>query len=567
VTTTTGTTTWTADLSGITHDFEVARVELSLDELNTVYVHAEVTVAPFPDSVDADLRAAIIDGTQRITLTAVRDILTPTPDTQTRTFDLVLHERSINESGEVVFQCASDEALLELRGSVADYQVDYHTTATDDTARDVIDRVLDDYLGVALETGTVDATMTRTLGLTNLIVNPSFEVDTSSWSARSNASGVTRSTAQSSTGSASLRWTAASGGNASIQHEPVTIAAPASPADGAYYFARAFIRSTVARVAHLTVMHLDVDGNIVASTVGASSATLTSGWNVFEVLAFVSDPRVVALQLVPVSEGNSAGNQHYIDEVALYLLPRESYTDDATPSPHNTFYTYALIQTCFDGSKTDAYYNYNWLGTADLSPSVRVPKDDRGFQLTLMQPGQTVRAFLDPIVDVTGGRLFCDEARDWRLVDDAYTVAGTLALEDATNVTTWKDTVSISESFDGLPTTFTGVVIVYETVTRPNGAVSRKYDVAGDDSGRVYRKVVEGAFPGPGAAAALLARAAGRQRSIPVTATPDLDATPGMALTATIAGTDYTGTVSKVVWEWSDNRDQMTITPRDLIEV
>jgi hypothetical protein len=566
--TTTATTAWTIDLPGIDHDFEVSHVELSLDELNTVYVHATVTVAPFPDSVDTDLRAAIIDGTQRITLTAVRDILTPTPDTQTRTFDLLLHERSIDDLGENLFQCASDEALLEVRGLVDDTVLDRVATIGHVvcTAREVIDSVLGDYLGATLETGTVDADVTRTLSLTNIIRNPGFENNINDWVASTNASGLVRNTTRHKRGAGSLRWTATAAGNSSVRTASMPYEA------GRYYYAQGWGSAQVARDMRLNLQVFDEDDTIIYTEYGSSVNVSTS---TFDLLGLVSLLDItsstgkpgVRVELIVQALAAASGNQFYIDQIDLIPYPPEA-------AEFHNIYSLPLNYDAGnffdgDGSPTDSssYYTYSWDGPAGNSSSKRTRNDARGIQLLYQQPGQTYRAFLDPIVDVVGGRLFCDEARDWRLVDDTYTVAGTLALEDATNITKWKDIVSLTESFDGLPTSFTGVVTVYETVTRPSGTVSRVYDIAGDDSGRVYRKVIQGAYPGPGTAAALLARAASRQRSIPVSAVSDLTATPGMALEMTLAGVDFTGYVSRVEWVWSASEESMKITPRDIVEV
>jgi hypothetical protein len=569
--TTTGTTVWTIDLPGITHDFKVSRVELSLDELNTVYVHADITVAPFPDSVDADLRAAIIDGTQRITITADREILTPTPDTQTRTFDLVLHERSIDEAGDIVFQCASDEALLEVRGLVAAAPLDRGflpaATAPVQSARDIIDAILDDYLGAALEPGTVDADITRTLELSNMIRNPGFETNIADWVASSNASGLVRATLRKNTGAASMRWTATANGNSSVKMTSL----PYDPSRA--YQLTAMLSAQVARDMKVLLRIVDEDGAEVWTASGTVISAPTSGFAQSltqmpkpPTIGNLSSKPGVKLEVFAQALAAAAGNQFYIDDVMLFAIPEEVAE---IPNLYTGFPVYDM-DNYFDGSgsptDSSSYYTYAWDGPTNNSSSKRIPNDTRGLQLLCQQPGQTYRAYLDPLVDLAEGRLFCDELRQWWLVDDTYTPAGTITLTDAESIAHWKDTVSLTESFDGLPTTFTGVVVIYETVARPKGTVDRQYDFAGDDSGRVYRKVVQGAYPGPGAAAALLARAAGRQRSIPVTATTDLTATPSMALTMTIAGTDYTGYASKVVWEWSDTRDQMTITPRDLIE-
>jgi hypothetical protein len=563
MTTRTATSSWTLELVDIDHDFETLKAEVSLDETNTVYCHASITVAPYPDAIDADVRAAIADGTQRGLLTAALDILTPSVASQSRGFDLYVHERRRNEDETVTFELASDEAELEIRGLVADYRVDYHVTpGTDDTARGVIDRVLDDYLGTSLESGTVDAVTTRTLALTNLIVNGGFEVNIASWAARSNASGLVRSTLQSASGVASLRWTATGSGTSSIQHTKIAIPA-GTPGKLRRYVGQAALRSTTSRSAYITVQQLDGNDTVLSSDASATVATLTSDWTLYETYVQVLDPRVVALQFVASTLGNAGGNQHYIDDVSLIQIPEESLVDDETPGPHAAYYPYALIRVGFDGDSSDAYYDYAWLGDTGASPSQRTPKDDRGFDLVLMEPGQTAREFLDPIVGVAGGRLFCDENRDWRLVDDSYTVAGTLALDYITRAT---DTVSLSESFNGVPTVFTGVVVVY-TITTTDGTVKRRYDFAGDNSGRVYRREVQSAYPGPGEAAAILARVQGRSFAIDVLT--DLTATPSKAMTFSKNGVDFEGIISRVQWSWStgSETDQMVITPRDLTEV
>jgi hypothetical protein len=564
----TATSSGTFALTGISHDFGTPlRVDITLDELNTIYCHANVDVAEYPDSIDEDVRAALVDGTLRATLTLGVEVLTPAPDSQSRAFDLVVVERKRNDDGSYTFELASDEGLLEIRGLVDDVVLDRvasigHVVVS---AREVIDSVLDDYLGAALESGTVDADVTRTLSLTNIIRNPGFENNIADWVASSNASGLVRSTTRHKRGAGSLRWTATAAGNSSVRTTSMPYEA------GRYYYAQAWGSAQVARDMRLILQVLDEDDNIIYTEYGSSVNVSTSTFDLLGLVALLditssTGKPGVRVEAIGQALAAAAGNQFYIDQIDLIPYPPEA-------AEFHNIYSLPLNYDAGnyfdgDGSPTDSssYYTYSWDGPAGNSPSKRTRNDDRGIQLLYQQPGQTYRAFLDPIVDLVGGRLFCDEARDWRLVDDTYTVAGTLDLTDEMNVQRASDTVSLSESFDGIPTSFTGVVVIYETVSRGSGSVIRQYDVAGDDSGRIYTKTVTGAYPGAGAAAAILARAAGRERNFAITAALDLDATPGKALTFERSGTDFEGVISRVNWLWTSTSEEMTITPRDLTE-
>jgi hypothetical protein len=334
------------------------------------------------------------------------------------------------------------------------------------------------------------------------------------------------------------------------------------------YKARADISSQVSRTCLLFLQLLDAAGNILSNTSGAGVASPTSGFLPIDHAVYVDDPMVATIRLVLQANANALGNQHYIDGVILEEIDpatmEERGRGDLSFVDERSYYKPVDY---LDGDTADtAYYTYSWEGTTGASFAKQTPVTDRDFDLCLMEPGQSARSFLEPLIGLTGGRLFCDETRDWRLVDDTYTVAGTIALEEATDVTSSTDVVSMSESIAGVPTSFTGVVIAYEVIDANTRTVTRSYDAAGDASGRVYLKAVDGGYPGTGEAAALLARSATRQRTIPVAALSNLDTTPGMALTLTLDGIDYDAIVSRVTWTWSPTADGMTVTPRDLVE-
>lgn len=93
------------------------------------------------------------------------------------------------------------------------------------------------------------------------------------------------------------------------------------------------------------------------------------------------------------------------------------------------------------------------------------------------------------------------------------------------------------------------------------------YDIASNPG---YTKVLAlnyaTAYPGPGAASVVLARALGFGEVQTITAISDYTAEPGMADTITIADLETaTGIVSAVTWDFP--ADEMTVKSRGLITV
>ena len=107
--------------------------------------------------------------------------------TQTRTFDLALRDRGTPQrDGTVSLILASDEALILERGSLAD---DITPRSFETSLRDIVDYVLDEAIpGAALEASpATDHNSTRYWAVTNLVTNPSAEVDAVNWSEGDNA--------------------------------------------------------------------------------------------------------------------------------------------------------------------------------------------------------------------------------------------------------------------------------------------------------------------------------------------------------------------------------------------
>lgn len=164
-------------------------------------------------------------------------------------------------------------------------------------------------------------------------------------------------------------------------------------------------------------------------------------------------------------------------------------------------------------------------------------------------PGVSGWDYVAPLVQKAGLRLWCDERRNWRLTTDAVTVPRVLALSNARNLT--DGSASTSRDADE----WCDAVVVKYSWTDAAGAQQTRYDVA---STAGYSKVqtVEydnTPYPGPGAAARILARALNKGQTLDLTALSDYTAEPGVSFIAELATGDQAGAISSVSWRLPDN--------------
>lgn len=190
------------------------------------------------------------------------------------------------------------------------------------------------------------------------------------------------------------------------------------------------------------------------------------------------------------------------------------------------------------------------------------PSSDAALLDTLQRlaPGMEIWGTLEPFVQQSGLRLYCDEDRVWRLVPGDATSTNLLRLgDDSVVVGPIDDTIDRDADVWA-----DGVVIIY-----------RWKDSAGDQQEAfdaetiVYPptkvKVMEYAAPYPGAGAAdhVLTRAQARGHQLDTRAVNNYLARPGQQFVTPIEdGTLQGGHIVSVVWSIDD--DRMTITPRDL---
>jgi len=195
-------------------------------------------------------------------------------------------------------------------------------------------------------------------------------------------------------------------------------------------------------------------------------------------------------------------------------------------------------------------------GTADFSFTANT-------EPLVWEPGTTAWEFLEPLVQTAGLRLFCDEQRQWWLVESAsYTVAGQVNIAAAENLTSGTDVISRYRDW------YDSVVVRYRWDDTA-GVSHVQYDSANPSGTKTLKVEWNRPYPGAGAAAAVLARAEGRGRTLALDALSDYTATPGMSLVATLPATPIqTGVVSAVAWVFAAEGEEatMTVESRGLID-
>ncbi len=535
---------------------DVIDAEVTLDDSRNPYAEARLTV-----HMPADAYLEQIDPRDglRVQLDAELSWIAPTDRApQTRTFDLLLHERTIDhETGELTLVLESDEALL-IDGGNASSAVDDGAEAHQASLRDIVDYVLAKH-DAELEPGSDDAdfTITDTEVRTNLVTNPSVETGITGWLTSTTNAALTRQTTFSKFGSYSLRGRTTTStpsiGFFSDTGASITPPYPISVTAGKTYTWSYWAYTTLSdKIADARIRWASASANIGSDTHGNDTPLVPGEWTLVTVTATAPAGATNAGPWGQVSgSGNFAsGSDAYFDGFI--------FTETDAPIDY------------FDGSTVDDHYDYAWTGTAHASTSTRTRKDSRDPDSLKQEPGVTDWDFLDGLVRTAGLRLFCDEQRAWRLVSpSSYRVEGETRIAEGVNATRGADTISLQATRpDGSPVWYTGVVVAYRW-TDADGVQQVAYDAAGTPQ-KVYRIELNRPYPGPGLAASRLAQATGRGRVQELEALADLAATPGMTLVSTMPATPIQlGTVSAVTWYWAaegDRHDLMAIRSRGLTD-
>lgn len=460
-------------------------------------------------------------------------------ETTSRSFDLGLRERTVNHEAKVVtIKLASDEALLL---DYATLTLDSGARAKQNSVRAVVNYVLA-RIGAALASGGPDADVTAYWQVTNLFPDPSAENATVAWSPDVASPNIVRdgsTYAPPFEGSYLLRVQATSTSPLSIgQTLPVGVT------QGKTYTAALYLRSYAGNTknARVTIRWTGPTGNFIRDTQGAYAMTPSSKWNRYVVTAPAPPGATGARLFIDWSGTHSVGNLHFVDGIMFHE------GNEAIP-----FYT--------GSTPANAHYSYSWARDVNGSASTREPVIERSPELFTWKPGTSAWDYLQPLITSVGLRLFCDEKRVWRLIDPAdYSVAGLLSVSPA-NATESGDTITREDA----EIFATGVVARY--VWRDDLDIDQvAFDSAGTPQ-KVYVRDFPHPYPGPGAAAAILARRLGTGRTQDVVTLPQWTATPGMVVSITMPSTvEQQGKLSAVRFSLDDDA-LMSLGTRGLIDI
>ncbi len=179
---------------------------------------------------------------------------------------------------------------------------------------------------------------------------------------------------------------------------------------------------------------------------------------------------------------------------------------------------------------------------------------------TVWRPGITAWEYLSPLLEAASLRLWCDLDGSWYLTEREANVAGAVTLATGENITRYEDRMALDAEV------WCDAVVVEYKWTDEFDLNQIAYDVAGEQPSRACLHIVRTtAYPGPGAAAGILARAQARGRVLTLSAVSTFNARPGMSATITpIEGDSQTGYVRSVTWRFPDR--QMDVETRGLVD-
>lgn len=501
-------------ITTLTPALPISQGKVRLDENYSPYVTANFTV---PLTSLELLEQIDPRNPQRVTVN-----MTEAVSGVSRTLNLGLRSRSVDhKAGTIDVELASDEILLHDLKRVA--------TTVDSTPRthEASLRALCTWalgkIGGTFAAGTDNADLTATWDATNLQTNPSAGANLDGWSAsQGTTSRLTGISVPGTSITTAVRGTMNAGATGGLYFNGGD---DSNVAGGVYnvrlsgkqlYRVSAWVRTSVSKTIRLSVQQRNSSNAQSGTNLNGPDFTTTA--NTWHRLSFVFQayPDTVRAGVYCYLSTGSWSASQTMDMTGVMVT--EGTTD--TPS--------------FDGSTTirTDLYAYTWSGTPHLSTSERKAFFLRPPELFDWKPGQSLFDFLQPLVNASGLRLFCDENRVFRLVDPAtYEVPGFVVAQTGHNATEGTDSITRNDD------TWADAVVVAYTSTDADGKTQTTYDVAGDPNGKCIVRELNREYPGPGAAAAILASYQGRGRTQSVTVVGQYAATPGMDVTVNLPGT------------------------------
>lgn len=546
-------TTVTAKIPGLTggdYTLLVKRSVMELNEARTPYGRIELTVA-LPGSSVLDQISPYV--ALRIQGTITHEWVTPVRASQTRSFDFLLHERTIDHGAATLTLVGqTDEAMLIDRLNTSSTLARSYGLSVKTAVEYALTQI-----GASLEAGAIDATLTsKTLEatITNRATNPSWETATTNYRTPASAT-LTRVTTghsipgQSNAGSAFGRLTF-TGTIGTTGHVYSNTTSGDTTTAGAVESAQWWVRSSKTQRVAASIQWLNgTTGN--GAITGPEVVLSANTWTLVTVTG--------------TAPASSTGWGPYVFSVAgtgySSWVSGDTFDADCLLMVDGSLPTGGY----FDGATPDTgLYDYSWTGTANASTSTKVNLGNT--DATIWQRGQSLDRWLAPILEASNRRLFCDEHRKWRLVDGSYGIEGSLSISEKFNAKRASDTMSRQKAEQGVPTWFDHVVVHYQWKDAA-GVTQEMWDAASSGSVKGYLVEVTTPWPGPGAAAGILSRATGRGRTQDITALTDYLATPGMAIVTTLPGTPIqSGILSSVTWRWDNTADDMTVGSRGLTD-
>lgn len=178
---------------------------------------------------------------------------------------------------------------------------------------------------------------------------------------------------------------------------------------------------------------------------------------------------------------------------------------------------------------------------------------------TIWQPGITAWVYLDSMLQAANLRLWADQSGVFHLTARQFNTSGSLALNSS-------NMVANVDQMNTDPTVFADAVVVRYTWTDSSGVGHTQWDVAGATlpKAALFVDKTNMIYPGPGAAAGILARQQGRGRVLQVSALSDYTPAPGTPTTVFPPNTAaQTGYLAAVTWHLPSA--EMDVSTRGLV--
>jgi hypothetical protein len=548
------------DLAGVTTNLPIKTGSITLDEGRAPYVEGRIdTPAPSMSVLAAlDPRKSV-----RLTITATvsfgggglfpSNLLMPSGTLNpsrgvnwnadgylpsiSRTFSVLLRGRQrSHKEGDATLRLSfsSAESLLQDFARVS-------TTALEPSNSSGLAAVKSALATVVTGATPIIATTIPTTTITNMLPNPGGETNVAGWTPGGGNGVVIARTSPARTGTASVGVYTDGGAVVAVIAAPNnTPTAGHVVTAGKDYTFSIWVRCTKQYYAILALRYFDTNGNIIGrDEYGESLFLSTTQWDRASV-SVTAPPGAVYCWPIFYSDGANGSATYFIDDAMLH--------QGSTPIPAFSGATPSTNEAA-----------YSWVGNANASMSRAVVKASVDYPAVVWKPGVSAWEYVKPILAQMNVRLFNDETNVWRIVDNSYSVPGSIRIAQGRNITDATDTISRDNE-----EWFEAVVVRY-TWTDADGVTREAVDTASLTGATKVRTIdVEQPYPGPGAASYILDRATGRGRTYDLAALSDYSTTPGMEVVSTLPETPInTGYITAVTWNFET--DEMTVASRGLI--